>query len=105
MSQRVVEQDKKTKFFENKYQLQNQMQIKEQQRYEAYQEYLKEKDQVDRVVQRMINEDVQHMQMTKQKQEQAKQDMIMSVNEKNAMKRRQKELEDYENEMLKRFLE
>jgi hypothetical protein len=31
--------------------------------------------------------------------------MIMSVNEKNAMKRRQKELEDYENEMLKRFAE
>jgi len=45
------------------------------------------------------------MQLTKMKQDQAKNDMIMSVNEKNALKRRQKELEDYENDMLKRFLE
>jgi len=31
--------------------------------------------------------------------------MVLSVNEKNAMKKRQKDLENYENEMLKRFLE
>ena len=31
--------------------------------------------------------------------------MIMSVNEKNEMLRRQKELEEYENQMLKRFAE
>lgn len=45
------------------------------------------------------------MHLTKMKQGQAKSDMIVSVNEKNEMKRRQKELEDYENEMLKRFAE
>jgi hypothetical protein len=32
-------------------------------------------------------------------------DMIQSVNEKREMTRKQKELEDYENEMLKRFAE
>ena len=81
------------------------MQHKEQLRHEAYQEYLKEKGQVDHVVSKMIEEDMQMMQLTKMKQGQAKNDMIMSVNEKNEMKRRQKELEDYENEMLKRFAE
>lgn len=35
----------------------------------------------------------------------AKSDMIMSVNEKNEMMRRKKELEEYENQMLKRFAE
>ena len=53
----------------------------------------------------MIDEDVQTVAMTKQKQDQSKQDMALSVNEKNAMKKRQKDLETYENEMLKRFLE
>lgn len=45
------------------------------------------------------------MELTKLKQNQAKSDMIMSVQEKNEMKRRQKELEEYENEMLRRFAE
>lgn len=39
------------------------------------------------------------------KQEQAKTDMIMSVQEKREMQRRQKELEEQEAEMLKRFAE
>lgn len=39
------------------------------------------------------------------KQDQAKHDMVMSVNEKKEMLRRQKELEEYENEMLQRFAE
>ena len=70
---------------------------------EAYQEYLKEKDQVDKIVQRMIDEDHQTQQMTKMKQDQAKNDMILSVNEKNQLKRRQKELDEYENEMVRRY--
>jgi hypothetical protein len=32
-------------------------------------------------------------------------DMIQSTNEKREMQRRQKELEDYENEMLQRYAE
>ena len=53
----------------------------------------------------MINEDIQTMHQTKTKQDQAKSDMILSVNEKNEMKKRKKEMEDYETEMLRRFAE
>ena len=81
------------------------MKEKEQLRREAYDEYLKEKDQVDRVINKMIEEDQKMMQLTKLKQDQAKHDMIMSVQEKREMERKRKELEEYENEMLKRFAE
>lgn len=37
------------------------------------------------------------------KQEQSKQDMILSVNEKNALLKRQKELEEYEEELVRRY--
>jgi len=53
----------------------------------------------------MISEDQKLIELTKLKQEQAKTDMIISVNEKREMIRRRKELEDYETEMLKRFAE
>jgi hypothetical protein len=39
------------------------------------------------------------------KQEQSKLDMIQSVNEKREMQRKQKELEDYETDMLRRYAE
>lgn len=45
------------------------------------------------------------MQLNRMKQDQAKSDMVQSVQEKKEMLRRQKELEEYENEMLKRFAE
>ena len=72
---------------------------------EAYQEYLKEKEQVDKVIKKMIEEDQHFMNLNRMKQEQAKQDMIMSVSEKRDMLKRQKELEDYENHMLQRYAE
>jgi hypothetical protein len=43
------------------------------------------------------------MKINKLKQEQVKQDMILSVNEKNALLRRQKELEAYETELVKKY--
>lgn len=45
------------------------------------------------------------MQLNKMKQDQAKNDMIMSVNEKREMQRKAADLEAYENEMLRRFAE
>ena len=72
---------------------------------EAYQEYLKEKEQVDKVIKKMIEEDQHFMNLNRMKQEQAKQDMIMSVSEKRDMLKRQKELEEYENHMLQRYAE
>lgn len=81
------------------------MQEKEKQRQEAFQEYIKEKGQVDMVIQKMIQEDQRMMELIRLKQEQAKSDMIMSIQEKREMQKRQKELEEYENEMLRRFQE
>lgn len=41
--------------------------------------------------------------LIKMKQEQAKLDMVQSVNEKRELVRKQKEMEEYENEMLRRY--
>jgi len=57
-------------------------------REEAYQEYIREKEQVDAVVQRMIEEDNEVSRITKQKKEQAQADMILSHNEKRALLKR-----------------
>lgn len=43
------------------------------------------------------------MRINKMKQEQSKQDMILSVNEKNALLKRQRELEAYEDQLVKKF--
>ena len=72
-------------------------------REEAYQEYIREKEQVDAVVQRMIEEDNEVSRITKQKKEQAQADMILSQNEKRALLKRQKEMEEYEDEMVRRY--
>jgi hypothetical protein len=88
---------------QHKSNLHRQMQDKADLKQQAYLEYLKEKEQVDKVIQKMINEDLQMQELTRLKQEQSKMDMISSVNEKNQMKRRIKELEEYENQMLAKF--
>ena len=51
----------------------------------------------------MIQEDQQIMALNKQKQDQAKMDMVMSVTEKRDMLKRQKEQEEYENQQLKQY--
>jgi len=51
----------------------------------------------------MIGEDREMARITQQKMEQAQADMILSVNEKRALIRRQKELEEYENEMVRQY--
>lgn len=51
----------------------------------------------------MIEEDQKMIALIKMKQEQSKLDMIQSVNEKRELVRKQKELEVYENEMLRRY--
>ena len=56
---------------------------------EAYAQYLREKDQVDNVIQKMINEDREMARIQNLKMEQAQADMILSLNEKRALERRQ----------------
>ena len=51
----------------------------------------------------MISEDHEMMRIGKMKQEQSKQDMVLSVNEKKALIKRQRELEEYEEELVRRY--
>ena len=51
----------------------------------------------------MIEEDHEMMRINKVKQEQSKQDMILSVNEKQALLKRQREIEEYEEELVRRY--
>jgi hypothetical protein len=64
---------------------------------------LREKEQVDKVISKMIEEDQKMVALIRMKQEQAKLDMVQSVNEKRELQRKQRELEEYENEMLRRY--
>ena len=81
------------------------LQIKEREslRQDAHSEYLKEREQVDAIINKMISEDHEMMKINKMKQEQVKQDMILSVNEKNALLRRQRELEAYEDQLVRQY--
>ncbi len=51
----------------------------------------------------MIDEDREMARITSLKMEQAQADMILSINEKRALQRRQQEMETYENEMVRRY--
>lgn len=88
---------------QNKRNIQQQIDDNNKLREEAYQEYVKEKAQVDAVVQRMIEEDNQASRINMQKKEQSQADMILSMNEKRALLKRQKEMEEFEDEMVRRY--
>lgn len=79
------------------------MQERENLRQAAHDEYLKERGQVDTIINKMIDEDHEMMRLTKMKQEQSKQDMILSQNEKKALRKRQAELDEYEDELVRRY--
>lgn len=55
------------------------------------------------MISKMIEEDQKMVALIRMKQEQAKLDMVQSVNEKRELQRKQRELEEYENEMLRRY--
>lgn len=81
----------------------DQMQVKEQQRQLAYQQYLKEKEVADQSVQRLIQEDLQNIQLVNQKKDQQVKDMVLSKEEKYARDKRERELQEHENEMVRRY--
>ena len=66
-------------------------------------EYMKERANVDAIINKMIEEDHEMNRINKMKQEQSKQDMILSVNEKKALLHRQTELEEYEEELVRQY--
>ena len=61
---------------------------REQLREDAMQEYIRERANVDAIINKMIEEDHEMIRINKMKQEQSKQDMILSVNEKKALLQR-----------------
>lgn len=87
----------------NKRSIQKQIDDANDARNQAHEEYLREKDQVDAVVQRMIEEDNEQSRIVQQKKEQSQADMILSVNEKRALLKRQTEMDTYEDEMVRRY--
>lgn len=95
--------EKKHQMMQAKEKVIEQMQEREQMREQALLEYQRERDQVDAIINKMIEEDHEMMRITKMKQEQSKQDMILSVNEKKALLKRQHELEEYEEELVRRY--
>ena len=90
---------------QNKQKIQQQITDNKQLEAEAHQEYLKEKDQVDNIIQRMISEDREMARIQNLKMQQAQADMILSVNEKKALIKRQEEMEAFENEMVRQYAE
>jgi len=66
---------------------------------------LKERDQVDAIIQRMIEEDREMARITNLKVQQAQADMILSQNEKRALITRNVEMENFENEMVRQYAE
>lgn len=76
---------------------------REKLREDALEEYVKERSNVDAIINKMIEEDHEMIRINKMKQEQSKQDMILSVNEKKALLQRQKELEEYEEELVRQY--
>ena len=102
---REKDAEKLQKMLVNKHHLQAQISEMQQKEADAKMEYLKERDQVDTVVLRMIDEDRESARIMALKQQQAQADMILSHNEKQALIRRTQEMEAYENEMVRRYAE
>ena len=100
---REAEMEKRFAMLDMKTAVIGQMKEQEHLRQQARKEYEKERNQVDRIINKMIEEDHEMMRITKMKQEQSKQDMILSVNEKKALVKRQRELEQYEEELVRRY--
>lgn len=76
---------------------------REQLREDAMNEYMKERLNVDAIINKMIEEDHEMIRINKMKQEQSKQDMVLSQNEKKALLNRQRELEEYEEELVRQY--
>lgn len=103
LNQREQNQRKLEALQSNKRSIQQQIDDANHARQQAHEEYLREKEQVDAVVQRMIEEDNEQTRIVHQKKEQSQADMILSQNEKRALLKRQREMDQYEDEMVRRY--
>lgn len=101
--ERDANQHKLEQMQHNKRHIQRQIDDANFLRQQAHEEYLREKSQVDAVVCRMIEEDNEQARIVQQKKEQSQADMILSQNEKRALFKRQREMDEYEDEMVRRY--
>jgi hypothetical protein len=101
--ERSANQRKLEQLRQNKQEIQKQIDDANLLRQQAHEEYMKEKAQVDAVVQRMIEEDNEQSRIIQQKKEQSQADMILSQNEKRALVKRQTQMDEYEDEMVRRY--
>lgn len=102
---REAESKKLQDMIENKKHILRQIENMKLIQQEAHEEYLREREQVDNAIHRMIEEDREMARIQNLKMNQSQADMILSQNEKRALIRRQKEMDEYENEMVRRYAE
>lgn len=100
---REAEEARKRDRLSTKHFIHEQIEDRKQLQTEAAEEYLKERDCVDSIIQRMIEEDREMARIQNLKCQQAQADMILSQNEKKALIRRQDEMESFENEMVRQY--
>lgn len=82
-----IEAEKQRKRFEGKDILKKQMNEKAQKEQEAYEQYLREKEQVEKVMQTLINSELREMEIKDQKKKKAFQDMQEQFRLKEAQQR------------------
>ena len=108
LSERISKEADKHKLkalLENKHSIQGQIAEMQRERERAKQEYLKERDQVESAIQRLVEEDREMARAKNEKTLQVQADMILSQNEKRALIQRQREIEQFENEMVRKYAE
>lgn len=105
MRTQEIEYSKKMEKIHGKYVLQKQMKDKEMLREESKQEYLRDKQLVDDVVQKLMNEDMNALNENHRKKNLAKNYMDQAYDQKERRKVQQKEDEKLQKEMEKQYLE
>eukprot|EP00828_Plagiopyla_frontata_P042013 TRINITY_DN6163_c0_g1_i1.p1 TRINITY_DN6163_c0_g1~~TRINITY_DN6163_c0_g1_i1.p1 ORF type:complete len:294 (+),score=80.46 TRINITY_DN6163_c0_g1_i1:125-1006(+) len=98
------EEERKRKFLQAKDVLQDQMKERELLKDEARQQFLKEKDQVDNIMQQIINEDRMNFENAEKKKAEAYQSMLSSLAEKQQKILKEKEIEQLENQRYLEFI-
>ena len=74
-----VEAEKQRKRYEGKQILKHQMDEKAQKEKEAYEQYLREKEQVEKVMQALLNSELREMEIKDQKKKKAFEDMQVAL--------------------------
>lgn len=100
-----IELQKKMERLNSKYTLQKQMSEKEKLRQEAREEYMRDKQLVDDVVRKIMQEDLQAMDESNRKKELARGYMYQAYEEKERLRKEQKEEERLQKEKERQYFE